>query len=611
MAKKISYATRDFAGLREELVNLTKQYYPDLVSNTNDASIFSVLLDMNAAVADNLHFHIDRVWQETMLDFAQQRQSLFHIAKTYGLRIPGNRPSVALCDFSINVPVSGDKEDERYLGTLKAGAQVSGGGQLFETVEDLDFSNPFNSKGEPNRLKIPNFDGNNRLLSYTITKREAVVNGSTRIFRKVINDFDQKPFLKLYLPEQNVLGITSVIHKEGTTFGANPTTVEFESNGQNRWYEVKSLIENKVFIPDPTTVSDSDNFKAGTYKEVNNKFITEYTPEGFFYLTFGSGNVNPLDNLDNYITGTMKVNLGTYLNNMSLGATPKSNTTVFVKYRVGGGKDSNLGVNVINSVDNVEFNVQGPNSSINTQVIQSLRVTNVTPAIGGADQPTIEELRNMIAYNFAAQNRAVTLNDYKSLIETMPSTFGAPAKVNVLEEDNKVKIKLLSYDDDGNLTDIVSNTLKNNIINYLSEYRMINDYLEIESGEVIDFQLEIDIVINKNATQSEIIKTSVSELTTYFSIQNRKMGDPLFVGDVYRLLGNINGVVNVVDVRVFNMVGGEYSSSEVAQSYVDNVTKEIAQSDRTIYMQSNQIYQIRFPNKDIRIRLRTPDSSTV
>jgi hypothetical protein len=611
MAKKISYATRDFAGLRDELVNLTNQYYPDLIKNTNDASIFSVLLDLNAAVADNLHFHIDRVWQETTLDFAQQRQSLFHIAKTYGLRIPGNRPSVALCDFSINVPVSGDKEDERYLGILKAGAQISGGGQIFETTEDIDFSNPFNSKGEPNRLKIPNFDGNDRLISYTITKRDAVVNGSTRIFRKVINDFDQKPFLKIYLPEQNVLGVTSLIHKEGTSFGANPTNNEFETTSDNKWYEVKSLIETKVFIADPTTVSDSDNFKAGNYIDVNNKFITEYTPEGYFYLTFGSGNVDPLDNLDDYFEGNLRVSLGTYLNNMSLGATPKANTTIFVKYRIGGGKDSNLGINVINSVDNVEFNVQGPNSQINTQVIQSLRVTNVTPAIGGADQPTIEELRNMIAYNFSAQNRAVTLNDYKSMIETMPSTYGAPAKVNVLEEDNKIKIKLLSYDDDGNLTNVVSNTLKNNIINYLSEFRMINDYLEIESGEVIDLQLEIDYVLDKNTSQSEIIKTTVNELTSYFSIQKRKMGDPLFVGDLYRLLGNISGVVNVVDIRVFNMIGGEYSSSEVAQSYVDNVTKEIAQSDRTIYMQSNQIFQIRFPNKDIRIRTRNPNSSSI
>lgn len=609
MAKKISYATRDFAGLRQELVTLTNDFYPDLVKNTNDASIFSVLLDLNAAVADNLHFHIDRVWQETMLDFAQQRQSLFHIAKTYGLRIPGNRPSVALCDFSINVPVSGDKEKTEYLGIIRAGAQVSGGGQIFETVEDIDFSNPFNSKGEPNRLKIPNFDGNNRLISYTIVKREAVVNGVTRIFRKVITSLDQKPFLKLFLPEQNVLGVVSVIHKDGTNFGANPTSSEFVSS-PNRWYEVKSLIQDKVFVPDPTKVSDRDNFKPGTYLSVNNKFITEYTPEGYFSLTFGSGNVNPLDNLDNYMTNNLKVNLGSYLNNMSLGALPKSNTTLFIKYRIGGGKDTNVGVNVINSVDNVEFNVNGPVPSVNTQVIQSLRVSNITPAIGGSDQPSVEEIRNLIAYNFAAQNRAVTLNDYRSIIENMPSTYGAPAKVSVVEEDNKVKVKLLSYDEQGNLTNVISTTLKNNITEYLTDYRMLNDYVEIQNGEVIDFGVEVDVVCDRNENESEIVRSVIQNITEYFSIDKRKMGDPLFVGDLFTRIGSLSGVVNVVDIRIFNKIGGEYSTSEVSQEYTDVDTKQIKQSDMTIFMKSNQIYQIRFPNKDIRVRVKPLTSTT-
>jgi hypothetical protein len=609
MSKKISYATRDFAGLREELVNMTKNYYPDLVKNTNDASIFSVLLDLNAAVADNLHFHIDRVWQETILDFAQQRQSLFHIAKTYGLRIPGNRPSVALCDFSINVPVSGDSEKTEYLGLLRAGAQISGGGQIFETVEDIDFSNPFNSKGEPNRLKIPNFDGNRNLLSYTITKREAVVNGVTRVFRKVITDLEQRPFLKIFLPEQNVLGVTSVIHKDGTSFGANPSIGEF-SSPTNKWYEVKSLIQDKVFIPDSTRVSDRDNFKSGTYVNVNNKFISEFTPEGFFHLTFGSGTVNPLDNLDNYITGNLKVNLATYLNNLSLGALPKANTTLFVKYRIGGGRDSNLGVNVITSVDNVDFTVNGPVSSVNTQVIQSLRVTNVTPAIGGADQPTIEEIRNMVSYNFAAQNRAVTLNDYKSLIENMPSTFGAPAKVNVMEEDNKVKIKLISYNERGSLTNVVSTTLKNNIIEYLSEYRMINDYLEIQSGEVIDLEVEIDVYGDRNESETEIVRSVIETTIQYFSIDKRKMGDPLFIGDLFKEIGNLSGVVSVIVIKVFGKVGGEYSTNEASVGYVDAATKEIRQSDMTIFMKSNQIPQIRFPNKDIKVRVKPYNSTT-
>ena len=609
MAKKISYAKRDFAGLREELVNLTNDFYPDLIKNTNDASIYSVMLDLNAAIGDNLHYHIDRVWQETMLDFAQQRRSLFHIAKTYGINVPGNRPSVALSDFSVNVPVRGDKEDERYLGVLKAGAQVSGGGQTFETIEDIDFSSPFNSKGEPNRLKIPNFDSNNKLVSYTITKRDAIVNGVSRVFRRVIGAQDQKPFLKLFLPEQNVLGVTSIIHKEGTNFTYNPSTSEFQDE-KNRWYEVKSLMEDKVFLPNKTKTSDTDNFTAGEYKRVTNKFISEYTPEGYMSVTFGSGNIDPLDNLDKFNEGKLKVNLASYLNNLSLGSTPKKNSTVFIKYRIGGGKNSNLGVNVITSVENIEFNVTGPLGNVNSQVIRSLNATNVTPAVGGSDQPTIEEIRNMVGYNFAAQDRAVTLNDYKVLIETMPSTYGAPAKVNVMEEDNKVKIKLLSYDDEGNLNDTVSTTLKNNILRYLTNYRMINDYIDIQSGEVLDLGLEIDLLIDKNINQTDVLKEVVSQSTSFFNIEKRKMGDPLFVGELQKEISNISGIVNVVDLRVFGKTGGEYSPAEVSQGYSDEETKQVAQSDSTIFMKSNQIFQIRFPNKDIKIRVKSLGSTT-
>jgi hypothetical protein len=267
-------------------------------------------------------------------------------------------------------------------------------------------------------------------------------------------------------------------------------------------------------------------------------------------------------------------------------------------------------VNVINSVDNVEFIVNGPVSSVNTQVIQSLKVTNITPAIGGANQPTIDEIRNMISYNFAAQNRAVTLNDYKSVIENMPPTFGAAAKVNVMEEDNKIKVKLLSFDTNGNLTNVVSNTLKNNITEYISQFRMINDFVEIQSGEVIDLGLEIDVVIDRNEIESDVIKSIIQTTIEYFAIEKRKMGDPLFTGELLKEIGTTSGVVNVVEVRVFNKTGGEYSQAEVAQSYRNTATKEIQQSDMTVFMKSNQIFQIRFPNKDIKVRVKPLTSTT-
>ena len=122
--------------------------------------------------------------------------------------------------------------------------------------------------------------------------------------------------------------------------------------------------------------------------------------------------------------------------------------------------------------------------------------------------------------------------------------------------------------------------------------------------------MEVDLAIDKNGNQTEIVKTSVEDIISYFSIDKRKMGDPLLVGDLYRIIGGVTGVVNVIDIRIFNKIGGEYSSAEVAQSYVDSVTKEIQQYDSTIYMKSNQIFQIRFPNIDVKIRVKTLGTTT-
>ena len=291
--KKISYTERDFLGIRNELVRLTNTYYPDLIKNTNDASLYSVFLDLNAAVADNLNFQVDRTFQETVLQYAQERSSLYNIAKTYGLKIPGLRPSVTVCDISITVPALGDKEDFKYLGLLRVGAQFRGGGTVFELVNNSDFSSPYSVDGVPNRTKIPNFDGNGILKNYTITKREVVVNGTTKVFKKEITDVLSKPFYKLFLPENNVVGVTSVIQKEGTGYQALPTNVEFLSNIMDRWYEVDALAQSEVFIEDPSSPPDKTGIKVGKYIEANQRFITEYTPEGYYFLTFGAGNQTP------------------------------------------------------------------------------------------------------------------------------------------------------------------------------------------------------------------------------------------------------------------------------------------------------------------------------
>ena len=601
--KKISYTVRDFQGVRTELINFTRTYYPDLVQNFNDAGIFSVMLDLNAAVTDNLNFQIDRSIQETVLQFAQQKNSVYNIARTYGLKIPGQRPSVALVDFSITVPAFGDREDLRYCGVLRRGSQVNGAGQPFETVYDIDFASPINAEGSPNRVKIPNFDSSGKLINYTIVKREVVVNGITKVYKRVITPNDAKPYLELFLPEKNVLGITSVLLKPGTQYSTIPQPQDFITIGPDRWFEVDALVQDRVFVEDPTKVSDQPGIKVGRYITTSNKFISEYTPEGFCKMTFGGGNISAEEQLREFARDGKGFDLSRYTNNYAMGAALTPNTTLFVQYRIGGGLSSNLGINTINQIGTVSFAVNGPSDSVNRSVINSLQCNNVTAAIGGANTPTTEDVRNMVSFNFAAQNRAVTVNDYNSIIRTMPSQFGAPAKVAITEENNKIKIKMLSYDSSGSLTNVISNTLKQNVANYLSNYRMINDYISIEAAETIDLSVTVDVVLDNSQNQGAVITKVIQLVTDFFNPLVRELGQNINISELRRIIQSENGIVSVSDVLFFNQVGGQYSSAQTSMPYSDPLTRQIQPTADTIFATPTQTYQIRYPNKDINVRV--------
>ena len=601
--KRISYTVRDFAAIRQELIDYTRQYYPELIDNFNDASIFSVLMDLNAAVTDNLHYHIDRSIQETVLEFAKQRSSIYNIARTYGLKIPGNRPSIAVCDISINVPVFGDRPNPEYMGVLKAGSQFVGAGQTFENPNDINFSSAFSSSGIANQKVIPILDASNNVQSYNIIKREVVVNGITKVFKKVITSADATPFLSLYLPERNVVNVLSIIQKDGITYNNVPSYQEFLSP-DGKWYEVPALAEDTVFIPDPGKTTDQSNIKVGKYIRTSNKFITEFTPENFLKLTFGGGNTSADDQLAAFAQTGVSLRINDYQNNLSLGYIPTPNTTLFIQYRVGGGLESNVGVNVINTVGNVLFDVNEASVEIANAVRNSIQCTNVTAAIGGANPPSVEEVRNLVTFNFSSQNRAVTIGDYYSLIQKMPGQFGIPAKVGIIENNNKINVVLLTQDTNGKMTQNVPTVLKDNVANYLAKYRMMNDYISVTTGKVIDLAFEIYISIAKNTNQNSIISDVITKVNDYMIPQAREFGQNVLISEIKSIVQNIEGVVNISDVKVFGRVGGKYSSSQTAQKYEDSTTKEIKLIDDIIYAEPTEFYQIRYSNTDIGVRVK-------
>jgi len=606
MGKGIAYSSRNFADVRTELIDFVKQYYPDILSDFNDASIGMLLIELNAAVSDMLSVNTDRAFQETQIDYAQQRNSVLSMARTFGLKIPGKRPSISIVDFSVTVPVLGDSFDSRYAPIIRVGSQVSGGGKIFETVDDIDFSNPFTTGGIPNRLIIPNLNSNNNIVSYTLTKREIVLNGVTKTFKKTISNADIVPFYELILPDNDILSITSVITKNGTNYNEEPTIDEF-LDFDNRWFEVDALAEDTKFVEDVNEVSDNVGIKPGKWIRITRKFLKEYTDNGFVKLLFGGGNedINAINDFD--IDNPLTDRIGDFINNLSLGETLKANTTVYVQYRVGGGSNTNLGSNTLTSVNLVDMFVNGPDTIQNNSVRQSLTVNNPIPALGGRDKPSIDEIRNLVKYNFASQNRAVTIKDYQSRISLMPGEFGVPFRTGVFEEQNKIMVYILGLDNLGKLTNSSTTTLKQNISNYLSDYRMLNDYVVINDGQIINLSFEFDLLIEKDYPQSQIILNVINSVKEYMDINKHYMGENIYLGKLIEAINNVGGVINIIETKVFNKVGeGVYSMNEIQQSFNDEETREIFISDEfTLFGNPISMFEVRYPKKDIKIRVKT------
>ena len=83
-----------------------------------------------------------------------------------------------------------------------------------------------------------------------------------------------------------------------------------------------------------------------------------------------------------------------------------------------------------------------------------------------------------------------------------------------------------------------------------------------------------------------------------------QMGQNVNVSEIRRLVQSENGVLSISDILVYNRIGGQYSSSQTSQRYVDFDTKQIELVDDTIFAEPSQIYQIRFPGKDINVRVK-------
>lgn len=600
MEKKINYLARDFQSIKSELIKFSNQYYPELADDYNDSSVGSWFIDLMSAIGDDLSYHTDRMYQETNINSANMRSTVLNIARTNGLKVPGPKASMAEVRISCVLPVDSKNislPDWRYAPIVARGAVVSAGNYNFEIQEDVDFGEQFNKDGFSNRTIVPSRNSNGNITGYTVSKTAIVMNGSSKVYKKVLSESDIYPFMEVVLPEQNVMNIESIIFKETSNYSNTPSIYEYyideeqyriskESVKTYRFFECDSLadqwrfgtetnIDNGVVkdIYNPEVYEDYSDlpgntnnstsifrYYRGKWKPLTQKFITEYTDNGYMKIIFGSGIA--YDEVPAGQTKYADYIASKIINNDMLGVLPKAGWTMYILYRVGGGISTNLGPGSINTLgmSSISFKSStGMTASQKGSVVTSMQVSNISTAIAGKDAPSTEEVKYLVKYNTGAQNRCVTVKDYKVRLMEMPPKYGAPFRNTVIESNNKIEMSLLGLDSVGKLDSALPQTLVENILEYMTHYKSINDYLEIKSGKIYNIGISADIFVDKNYTTSDVISNVITKIKEYFDVENHDMGDDIFIGDLQKEITLIDGVISVIEIRVYNIFYGSYS----------------------------------------------------
>lgn len=677
---RISYLDRTYQDYKNDIIDITQKYYPDIFSNYNDASIGNWLIDIQADIADNLSYNIDRAYQETNVDSANTKDALLNIARTNGLKISGPKCAIVEIELSCKIPMntsavsnSGNtlsKADESYCPYVKRGTLFSDGKNTFELIEDVDFKSQYDSNGISNRQWFPNRDGNGNIINYTYKKLTIARAGQTRIYKKVITNNDLEPFMSITINDNDICNVESIILKQGTSLSNDPAFAEFYVDQESyldkkglpvqRYFEVDNLIdqyrfgyvidENSDGYYDPVweaidefdlvdedgaaVLDDNNNpitevvrmAMKGKWKRLKNKFITEFTDSNKLKIIFGAGIRNSYGTIPSDASEFTRYMMSRMEANDYMGVLPESGTTMYVLYRVGGGDISNVGANTITTITGLKMSIEGncndPNDSKKRiSVKNTMTVTNPTPSYGGKDAPSNEEIRYLIKYNSASQNRCVTLKDYYARINQIHPKYGCPFRHSVVEENNKVVVYTLGLDYQGKLMSQLSETVGDNIKEYLKEYKMVNDFVEIRSGKIINLAFDCYIYVDKAYDSSEVINRVINLIKDYMDIRKHVMGEDIFLGDLEKEISKQDGVVNLIALRCFNKVGvaDGYSRDEINQALVDfsscsdantyeslggySEPNEInlAESDKVLYSAIDTMFEIKYPNKDIKI----------
>jgi len=607
--KDVKYLNKDFSQFRQNLINFTKNYFPDTYQDFNESSPGMMFMEMASYVGDVLSYYTDASFKESMLSSAEESSNVLMLSQLFGYKPRLNAPATVTLDIFQLVPAKGTgvnaKPDMAYALTLASGMETStDDGIIFHTEESVDFN-------QDSEISVYEIDGSGNVARYLLKKQVKVISGTIKTQKFTFTD--PKPYDKIILPDTNVIDIISVT-----------------DTSANKWYETDYLAQDTIFedianIPfnDPEL---SEYRSTVPYilklRKTARRFVSRVRDDSRIELLFGSGVSSDADeeiipNPKNvghgleYLrrTTTSTVDPSNFLYTSTYGIAP-SGTELTVKYSFGGSVKENVNVNSIVNIDSVSYlNETGIVDLSSSKT--SLAVINNESAQGARSKQNLDSIRENAMASFAAQSRAITREDYISRVYSMPSRFGTIAKAYIVGDTQinahdktypaetisnpyALNLYILAQDSTDKFI-VANNALLENLRTYLSQYRMLTDALNIKAAFIINLGIEFEVIPKPNNNSNEVVLRCIDRLKTLLHNDRLQINGPL---NISSLISDLDGLEGVQSVPTFEFVNHHKTTKGYSGNEYD-ISGAI--KNNILYPSLDpSIFEIKYPNADIK-----------
>ena len=604
--RDIKYNNREFSDFREQLIEYTKNYFPDSYNDFAPSSPGMMFIEMASYVGDVLSFYQDSQLQETFLTHAKDPKNLFNLAYMMGYKPKITGVSEVELDLSVIIAASGSGDivpnwslaPQVNANTIVQSVDSSKTDFLIDSPVDFSFSSSYN----PTQVLINRVDDDNNPIEFKLTKKVKAFSG--RVKTKTVAITKAEKFKTITLSDTNIIGILNVTGSDGKV-----------------WTEVPFLGQDTVFLDEANAAADSNAVPyVINLRKVPYRFVSRFKSNGDLDLQFGAGTLSSDDTTilpdastignstnqgsSNYNgTGSLTTayDPSNFTYSKSYGSAPTSNLDI--KYLVGGGIESNVPANTITNI----LQIAGTNTS-------SVSVNNSKPASGGRDGDSVEELRENSLRSFNSQNRVVTLQDYTVRALSLPAKYGSVAKAYVIQDqltnssrqnnivDNNplaLSLYVLGYNNEKKLSPATA-TLKDNLKTYLAEFMLLTDSINIKDAFVVNIGVNYEVIVRPNFASRDILLQCNVAIQEYFRVDKRSINQPINLSEIYTLLDKIKGTQTIQKVEVVNLTSNDGDYTTYGYDIVG------ATKNNIIYPSYDPcIFEIKYPEVDIKGRVTT------